>query len=244
MSDSPDSQLSPLSKWSSSGTRILQAEAIERFNLNHRLERYGSQYSQSENNTKIHIIEGDLRIDDNLLLDWEAFDSHGLVVTGNLTVTGSIINANSNGGPFLLVAGQTRAHAIIGGGAELVFEGNAQVADIVIGHYNDGILTFQADLTVPVVVTMDHYLYIRGNLDGRWFDVFNDGDEWSSFLDMQQPKMAIMNEDDWIGLNDVLIPLVKAGRSVLRADLPPQEIRNKFKQPSYFYSPVPKDGLK
>ncbi|SDU15749.1 hypothetical protein SAMN05216210_2109 [Halopseudomonas salegens] len=183
-----------------------------------------SRYFQASEGAQIRVIEGDLSIDGNLLLDWdEKWGSDGLIVTGNLTVSGSIINASGDSGPFLLVGGQSSAHAIVGGGAELVFEGDAEVADIVIGHYNDGILEFGSNLTAPAVVTMDHYLVIDGELDGRWFDVFDRDDKWSAFLDMRRAEFAIMEEDEWRGLDDALFPVLKAGHSVLRPDLPPKE---------------------
>ena len=125
-----------------------------------------------------------------------------------------------NGGPFLLVAGKTSAFAVVGGGAELVFEGDARVEDIVIGHYNDGILVFSRNLSAPAVVTVDHHLDIRGKLDGHFYDVFNGEDVWSSFLDPGQPALAGMDEDEWTGLDRDVIPALAARRSVLRDTLP------------------------
>jgi|GEM_PF-5704313 len=205
-----------LSGWSSTGQRLKPGEAAERFNLKNRLVEFDEHGKRS-----VRVVEGDLRIDGNLLLDWEeGFGSQGLVVTGELAVNGSIINAEGDYGPFLLVGGRTRAHAIVGGGSQLFFEGDVQVAEIVIGHYNHGSLVFKSNLTAPVVVSMDHHLEVRGKLDGRWFD---DCPSWAFFLDMRRPGLSDMQKDEWEGLQNGLIPLLKNRQSVLRADLPPKE---------------------
>jgi len=237
-----------MSKWSVKGEGIPQAEAITRFRLKKRLQSYASEYFEPDEKAKIRVIEGDLHVDGNLVLDWEygwnaegfaatayqarakqrgvdweyGWSTDGLIVTGNLTVSGAIINANPNGGPFLLVEGQTHAYAIVGGGAEMVFEGNTSVDDIVVGHYNDGILVFRANLTAPAVVTMDHELSIQGKLDGRWFDEY----QWPLFLTVQQPKLTkavIEHEGFSIDSLDALIPLLETGRSALRPDLPSKD---------------------
>lgn len=212
---------SPLATWSVRGEHVAQADAIGRFDLARRLMSYGSQYFRPREGEQIRVVDGDLTIAGNLMLDWDAgWDAHGLIVTGDLLVDGAIINANMNGGPFLLVVGKTQAFAVVGGGAELVFEGDAVVEDIVIGHYNDGILMFRKNLTTPVVVTVDHHLEILGSLDGRWFDVFDGDDQWSDFLAVDQPALAGMNDDEWAGLDQGVIPTLAARRSVLRSDLP------------------------
>ena len=208
----------PPKHWSVAGELVKPDEAARRFDLKNRLLAF-----DGKGTAPVRVVEGDLRIDGNLLLDWKKFSAAGLIVTGDLMVSGSIINANANYGPFLLVGGRTRAHAIVGGGAQLMFEGEAQVTDIVIGHYNDGSLVFKSNLSAPVVVTEDHYLEIRGKLDGRWFDTFNGGDSWTQFLDMRPPELAGMKEVNWDGLQDYLITALKARRSVLRPDLPPKK---------------------
>lgn len=221
-------QASPMATWSAEGARVAQAEAIKRFDLKQRLISYGSQYFRPDDNATIRVIEGDLAIAGSLRLDWDNCTSHGLIVTGDLSVDGAIVNAGMNGGPFLLVGGKTRAYAVIGGGAELVFEGDTQVEEIVVGHYNDGILMFRKNLAAPAVVTMDHHLEIRGDLDGRWFDVFDGDDVWSTFLDTDQPALAVMQEDDWEGLRTALIPALEARGSVLRPNLPGKSEHPKY----------------
>ncbi|MGY0504992.1 hypothetical protein [Luteimonas sp. e5] len=212
----------PPTQWSVPGVLVPQAEAITRFDLKSRLQTYRSPYFRPDERVKIRHVAGDLHLDGPLLLDWDGnLDAHGLVVDGDLIVDGPIVNANMDGGPFLLVGGTTRASAIVGGGAELAFEGDADVDEIVIGHYNGGILVFGKALTTPAVVNMDHHLDVRGPLHGRWFDVFSGDDEWSTFLDMTLPGMENMLEDAWQGLDEALIPRLLQRQRVLRTDLPP-----------------------
>lgn len=84
----------------------------------------------------------------------------GLVVEGALRIDGALINADSEAGAFLVVAGAFEARAVSGGGAEIVIGGPAVVHESVIGHYNDGILHFNGGLTAKLVVNDDHDLSI------------------------------------------------------------------------------------
>lgn len=214
---------SGIENWSQRGEFISQAEAIERFDLKRRLQSYGSDYFKPNDQARVRVVEGDLHINGHLPVDWAQWSSVGLVITGNLHVTGPIFNASSDGGPFLLVQGQTQAQAIVGGGAELVFEGDARVDDIVLGHYNDGVLIFQKNLSTPAAVTLDHFFDVRGELDGIWFDPWENAatHTWNLILP-PGPVLQAMQQDPWRGIEETLIPALLRGEKVLRPDLPPK----------------------
>jgi hypothetical protein len=214
----------PMEGWSNQGVEIGLSAAIEKYDLASRLMSFSSSDSRSPATAKVRVVEGDLTIDGPLICDWDTgHAAAGLIVTGVLTVSGPIINENRNGGPFLLVEGSTRARAIVGGGAEFVFVGNAVVDEIVVGEYNDGILRFLGSLKTPVAVTNDHHFEISGGLEGRWLDTFDEGHLWSSVLhpDIHVPKDDEGTED--FDITDGLIPRLVAGAPVLRPDLPPIE---------------------
>ncbi len=203
-------------EWSTPGRRFKPAEANQQFKLTERMT-----YFDEKEKARVRVIEGDLTIDGDLLLDWEErFSSQGLVVTGDLTVTGAIVNANMNGGPFLLVGGKTRAHAIVGGGSQFIFEGDVHTDDIVLGHYNDGSMLFKANLKAPLVVRMDHAMDVMGKLDGRW----SEGESWAEILDMRHPELAGMDENQWGGAGQGADPAAEgrqasaAGRSAACRD--------------------------
>ncbi len=217
-------QPSAPSGWSNPGTVLTLAEARSRIELIEKLDSVTSQYSSIKPNAKVRVVEGDLTVTGPLLWDWDkGFDAAGLVVTGSLTVHGPLINSNVNGGPFLLVAGTTRAQSIVGGGAELAFLGDAVVDSIVIGEYNDGILRFGGKLTVPVAVTNDHDFSVAKGVQGRWLDPFNEGHSWTAVL---HPDVSVEKDDEGTEEFDVIaqvVPRLLAGQPVLRADLPPIE---------------------
>jgi hypothetical protein len=213
-----------VSGWSNQGSELKLDQARKRFGIIEKLDSVTSRHSAISPDSKVRVIEGDLMVDGPLLCDWkQGHGAAGLVVMGSLTVRGPIVNSNVNGGPFLLVVEQTRAHAIIGGGAELVFLGDAVVDEIVVGEYNDGILRFGSSLTVPVAITNDHHFEVAGGVRGRWLDPFNEGHPWTAVL---HPDLHVENDGEGTEEFDVMVELVPrllAGVPVLRSDLPPVE---------------------
>ncbi|WP_058833815.1 hypothetical protein [Luteimonas abyssi] len=201
------------------GERMGLVEAVARYALGERMISLDPARAALDPGGAVRVVEGDLTIDGNLCLDWDYWQTLGLVVTGDLQVNGAIVNAEMESGPFLFVGGRTRAGAIIAGGAEFLFEGDVQADDIVLGHYNDGVLTFGAALRAPAVVTMDHHLEIRGRLEGRRFDTLFGGDPWSAVFDMAPDMLEAFDDNAFRSLDRVLIPQVMAGRPVVRDDL-------------------------
>lgn len=130
----------------------------------------------------IIVYEGDLTLDRHLLLDWErtrnidasagdlmfelfeprlANRLHGLIVKGNLTVKGAILNTNMDGGPLLIVTGKTTAAGLLAGGAYIEFRGEAQFDDAIFANYNHGELIFEGPVTAGLLYNSDHMLDMR-----------------------------------------------------------------------------------
>jgi hypothetical protein len=207
----------PFDGWSKRSVEVELAAALE----THAPVKKLMSLSSLSRTAKVRVVEGDLAIDGALLSDWkQGHGAAGLIVTGALSVNGPIINASRNGGPFLVVAGKTRAKAIVAGGAEFLFVGDAEVEEIVVGEYNDGILRFLGALKVPVAVTNDHHFEVGGKFDGRWLDPFDEGHAWASVLhaDIAVSKDEDGNED--FDVVDQLLPRIRSGQPVLRSDLP------------------------
>lgn len=130
------------------------------------------------------VHRGDLTIDRHLLLDWtrdsalkdqqavlwlelfapglkdepRAAKAQGLVVDGNLTVNGSILNTNEDGGPTLVVTGKTTARSLLAGGAFINFRGPAQFSEAIHSQYNHGELYFEGPVKAPLLINSDHAL--------------------------------------------------------------------------------------
>jgi hypothetical protein len=123
-------------------------------------------------------IPGDLNIDWNngqdshnfvqLLSEWfgikvQSNDSKikGLVILGNLVVEGSIINADCDSGPCLIVKGDVKAKNLVCGGSFIEIYSNAIIDDVVFCHYNHGELIIRGQLETKVLINDDHGISIE-----------------------------------------------------------------------------------
>ena len=124
------------------------------------------------------LHEGDAELNEHLRLDWQAFSyAHwcqacalprekideaaglslfGLIVTGNLTVHGSILNTNGDGGPLLLVQGNCRAKNLVAGGSAIIIDGDAHIAGATYAFYNHGEVKIWGALHAPMFINDDH----------------------------------------------------------------------------------------
>lgn len=147
------------------------AEAVERFELRKRMERF-RKGNVSGKNVRVHT--GDLRISGDLVLDFDdqmrqgeinydpIWQNHqGLIITGDLCVEGNVINANSDYGAFLFVGGNLKSKNLIGGGSDIVVMGNADIQELVLGHYNDGALHINGRTSAQLVISDDHDTVIK-----------------------------------------------------------------------------------
>jgi hypothetical protein len=167
---------------------LTEAQAIERFELHRyfdwmRLPRYKpnakDRWCVAEGD---HVIEGDLR------LAWKVLPCAGLIVTGSLTVGGSIVSVG--GGPKLVVLRDTRAHALFTTGGEIAISGTARFADVVVAQYPKGHLHL-ARLEAPMMINDDHSVTLGGGRYGYYnsrqaqHDTTHPADYrcWSQFLD-------------------------------------------------------------
>ena len=215
---------------------VPEQEAVDRFDLRSKLERYGPGDRQPERHATVLVVPGPLHVPGNLFVDWArnfktasaqcppGIDNQsaipdasavGLIVEGDLTVDGAIINTNLNGGPFLLVMGATKARTLYAGGAEMRFEGESTFSDAVIGCYNDGYVRFAADLHAPIVIAEDHAFDFWGAAP-PYFDPFNgEGDvaDWSFLCPGICPD-ADRYDPSGIDVEEHLLPLVLQGQRI------------------------------
>jgi hypothetical protein len=184
------------------------------------------------------VAEGDLAIDGHLRLAWETLPCAGLLVTGSLTVDGSIVS--QWGGPKLVVLRDLRAFALFSTGAEIAIAGTARFADVVVAQYPKGHLHL-ARLEAPMMINDDHSVTLGGGRYGYYnsrrsqHDTVHPADYrcWSQFLD---PALKIdiddPDEKDCVERNEsvdgqkVLLPRILAGTSVLKRSLPPPPARD------------------
>lgn len=207
---------------------LIGSEAKESLALDQRTSSFSAwPYEAYLKNSAVLVHRGDLHLSQDLVLDegdWFAamLRQHGidraalapdlakrrisgLVVEGALRIAGALINTNSEGGAFLVVAGAFEARAVSGGGAEIIISGPAVVHETVIGHYNDGILHLDGGLTSKLVVNDDHDLYIAEphQIGLQW----NSNDDYKN--EITEKHFSACESDDEVG--DVL-PLWLAQR--------------------------------
>ena len=122
------------------------------------------------------VVYDTLHVEGNLDLDNLCNEGiYTLVVKGDLTVTGDIINTNSNTGTTLSVEGTTRANNMIAGGSILSLN-EVIIKDFTIGFYNDGILSIEK-LNTDILISNDHHTEIT---DASEVEIYIDYDEEES----------------------------------------------------------------
>lgn len=108
---------------------------------------------------KLFLYKGDLTIEGNLSLDdrtpWPAHVV-GLIVDGDLRVTGDLINADGDYGPTVAVLGEFEATNGLFGGATFFVRGDANFNGVVVAHYNHGCVTISGQCQAQVIISDDH----------------------------------------------------------------------------------------
>ncbi|RZI61702.1 MAG: hypothetical protein EOP37_06910 [Rubrivivax sp.] len=148
------------------------AEAAERFGLSSSSMNYLRDLSRYQ----VLVCEGDWQLDGSLVLDWpgwgdsqwlsrfdipegaETSEIAGIAVVGNLRLSGSVLNLNTDGGPFLIVTGHLTARSIASGGATITVNGDADIVEAVVSCYNHGELWLKGRVRTTLWLQDDHMM--------------------------------------------------------------------------------------
>ncbi len=220
-------------------SRIPEADAVERFLLRDRLECLNQDGHFIKGD--VAVYEGDLLVDGDLVIDWDEPSTvvqrgqSGLVINGDLTVTGSVINAELDFGPFLVVLGTLRTQNLVAGGAEIVVAGDAEVSHLVLAVYNHGRLNIAGGTRAGLILSSDHSTEIRTTSpywddreDFSWPAPRAEGMPLSEHL---HAAIEVENHDeDGVRFEtvepEVLIRRLQAGQPVLRDPADPRPRRD------------------
>ncbi len=114
---------------------------------------------------KIRFINGDCEVTGDLVLELgEGFvEEDGIIVKGNLKVTGNIINKSTDYGPFLFVTGNVTAKNLIAGGSEVVVLGNVTVTGVIFGFYNHGRIKITGKTKAKAIIASDHVVELNSS---------------------------------------------------------------------------------
>lgn len=161
-------------------TLVAEPAASKRLQLKERLKDLFSSwiYDRVIKDRYLLVRESDAHIEGDLRLDfdagWAADDQAwrkllnvsgpvgaqgsvpGVIVIGDLSVDGSIINASLESGVFVYVTGDVTCTNLVAGGAHIVIGGALHAKNAVYAHYNDGSLKIGGDLSCRYFVSEDH----------------------------------------------------------------------------------------
>ncbi|MFE8598733.1 leucine-rich repeat domain-containing protein [Archangium violaceum] len=133
-------------------------------------------HGNSENESdRVLVLTGDVVIPHNLWLDYRSGilalanendpPFAGLIVRGNLTIEGCLLNFEDDFGPFLQVHGDLIAQGIAVGGARIRVNGNVTTGDMA-GVYNHGSFAAGGNLVARTIAT-EHSITAEGQLDAH-----------------------------------------------------------------------------
>ena len=197
------------------GKSLPLREAVDRFRLNERLWRYSEVQPDMRLEGWVCIVEGNHRHDGDLELDFDRFDHLGLLVDGDLEVTGSVLITSNLGGPFLLVSGNLRARNVVAGDGEMLIEGDADVDGLLLGIGNDGHLAISGETRAGLIISEDHSMHIETK-STYWKER-----DWPSGMPLSEylhRDVPVERTDEAFEVADrqLLIARIRAGQPVVR----------------------------
>lgn len=103
----------------------------------------------------------------------------GVLIMGNLNLTGCMINAVGDYGPFVFVGGNITCQSMLLGGAYVLVKGSVEAREVVMTHYNHGYFKGYGAITSPVVISYDHYSDFPSKINSSFYynDRINDLDK-------------------------------------------------------------------
>ncbi|MEG2099973.1 MAG: polymer-forming cytoskeletal protein [Flavobacterium sp.] len=80
----------------------------------------------------------------------------GVLINGNLSVNGSIINAEGDYGPYVFINRNIICQSLLLGGANVEIKGNIEAKEVVMTYYNHGSFNCTGLIDSPVFIVNDH----------------------------------------------------------------------------------------
>lgn len=81
----------------------------------------------------------------------------GVLINGNLSTTGTIINAEGDYGPYVFITGNVACQSMLLGGSYVEIKGNVKAHEVVMTSYNHGNFNCDGTIEAPVFIVEDHY---------------------------------------------------------------------------------------
>ncbi len=114
---------------------------------------------------QLDIFEEQGRLDIFKTLNLKKSDDNriqGIVILGDLKVSGCMINAEGDYGPFVYVQGNVLCQSVLLGGAYVEVRGDLTAEEVVMTDYNHGFLNVVGDVHAPIFIIEDHHTQFGG----------------------------------------------------------------------------------
>lgn len=169
-----------------------------------------------DEDARILLYDEDTRLDE---IDLDNDDYVGIVVKGDLAVSGNIYNENTDGACSLIVLGNLHAKNMAVGGQLIYVKGDINVDEVLIGSYNHGSLYSYGDVFCPLIISDDYAFNFAADVK-----VLDPVDEDDSFMIQELlSDNAELFEDDSFNFYAAHEALQK-GETLLKPVIPFTEI--------------------
>ncbi|MFQ6601311.1 polymer-forming cytoskeletal protein [Flavobacterium sp. C3NV] len=91
------------------------------------------------------------------LKEMEKIRIEGILINGNFSTTGTIINAEGDYGPYVFINGNVTCQSLLLGGSYVEITGNVKAQEVVMTSYNHGNFKCSGIIEAPVFIVDDHY---------------------------------------------------------------------------------------
>jgi len=158
----------------------------------------------------VRIYEGDTVLNESIDLYDLYYEENvaGIIVNGNLTVNGTIIDYELDTySCFLQVKGSLSCHTLASGCAEILIAGDANITEALVAFYNHGTLEIDGDLHTRLLVVDDHGISIYGKTNATTYcrGWHIQGADYTDWRDIMLPAVAdeLLDENDYLFAGDV-----------------------------------------
>jgi len=130
------------------------------------------------------------------LKEIEKMRIEGILINGNFSTTGTIINAEGDYGPYIFIKGNVDCQSLLVGGSYVEIMGNVKAQEVVMTSYNHGNFKCSGIIEAPVFIVEDHYT----TFTGRKNDLFYYNDKTDDFDAKNSCEYDDESEEDIISI--------------------------------------------
>ncbi|MCD0470161.1 polymer-forming cytoskeletal protein [Flavobacterium sp. JAS] len=164
------------------------------------------------------------------LKEIEKIRIEGVLINGNLSTNGTIINAEGDYGPYVFINGNVTCQSMLLGGSYIEINGNANAKEVVMTSYNHGNFKCSGTIEAPVFIVEDHYTTFAARKNDLFYynDRGNDFDAKNSCESDDESEEEIISNELRKHLDNPLIETfeelkreLENGELVLKQNNPP-----------------------